>query len=179
MALWACRLMLHFSMKRSKTTAREGRNCIWRNQRGYQVLVYRCSTNVTTGISQLPRRDRANKMSFNCTLLTVARRSPSSISVHHFRKTLSFLSHFHKLCNKKTITVGRSVLRNVIRACQLVSLVKWDLLFGCNFLAIDETSRRASTFHSSAAARSIETGEGTKRSKVSCGAGVIHYTIER
>lgn len=43
---------------------------------------------VTTGISQLPRRDRANEMCFNCTLLTVVRRSPSSISVHRFRKTL-------------------------------------------------------------------------------------------
>lgn len=55
---------------------------------------------VTTGISQLPRRDRANEMCFNCTLLTVVRRSLSSISVHHFRKTLSFPFHFQRLCKR-------------------------------------------------------------------------------
>lgn len=55
---------------------------------------------VMTGISQLPRRDRANEMCFNCTLLTVVRRSLSSISVHHSHKTLSFLSHFQRLCKR-------------------------------------------------------------------------------
>lgn len=55
---------------------------------------------VTTGISQLPRRDRANEMYFNCTLLTVVRRSLSSISGHHFHKTLSFLFRFRRLCKK-------------------------------------------------------------------------------
>lgn len=55
---------------------------------------------MTTGISQLPRRDRASEMCFNCTLLIVVRRSLSLISEYHFHKTLWFLSHFRRLCKR-------------------------------------------------------------------------------
>lgn len=49
-----------------------------------------------------------------------------------------------------------------------------DILFGRNFLSVNETSRGTSTFHSSTTARSVETGESTERGKVSCAAGILH-----
>jgi hypothetical protein len=76
--------------------------CLGRYQREDTKYSFAGVRIVMTGISQLPRRDRANEMCFNCTLLTVARRSPSSISVRHFRKTLSFLFHFRRLCKRCT-----------------------------------------------------------------------------
>lgn len=93
------------------------------NQREYQILNSDVQI-VTTGISHLPRRDRANdEMCFNCTLLIAVHRSPSSISVHHFRKTILFLSRFHKLCNKQEQERRKSVMRQ--QMCALVDLVKY------------------------------------------------------